>query len=88
MKLYVGNLTHTMTDSELSKLFSTCGTVKTARIITDHYTRQSKNFGYVEMSSSNDGNRALETLNGALINDRNLIVKKARPRDIRLGKGW
>jgi RNA recognition motif-containing protein len=88
IKLYVGNLVYNMTESELNDLFSACGTVVTVRIITDHFTRQSKNFGYVEMSSPGDGQEAIEQLNGKLVHDRSLVVKKARSRSERRGLGW
>ena len=88
MNLYVGNLIYTMTDSELRTLFSSHGSVVTARIINDHFTRQSKCFGYVEMSNSDDGHQAMKTLHGKNINDRPLIVKEARPAGERQGQGW
>ncbi|MBU0729757.1 MAG: RNA-binding protein [Proteobacteria bacterium] len=88
MKLYVGNLMYNMTDIELSNLFSTYGAVVNAQIITDHYTRQSKNFGYVKMSSRTAGKIALQNLHGKKINNRKIIVKEARPRDERMGLGW
>ncbi len=88
MKLYVGNLVYNMTESELVDLFKPYGKVVGAKIITDHFTRQSKNFGYVEMESRGDGHKAMEKLDGKIINKRDLVVKKARPRDERLGSGW
>ena len=88
MELYVGNLIYTMTDSDLRTLFSSHGSVVTARIINDHFTRQSKCFGYVEMLNRKDGNQALKTLHGKTINNRLLVVKEARPRDERQGLGW
>jgi RNA recognition motif-containing protein len=88
MKLYVGNLVYNMTESELHDLFSACGPVVSVRIITDHFTRQSKNFGYVEMSTPGDSLRAVEQLNGKQINNRNLVVRQARPRGERRGCGW
>ena len=88
MKLYVGNLIYTMTESELGSLFSSHGSVSSAKIINDHITRQSKCFGYVEMLSSEDAHIAIKTLHGKKINDRLLIVKQARSRDERDGHGW
>ena len=88
MKLYVGNLTYTMTNLELGKLFSPHGSVVSARIINDHFTRQSKCFGYVEMLHTKDGQKAMHTLDGKTISERQLVVKVARPRDERLGRGW
>ena len=88
MNLYVGNLIYTMTDSELKALFSSHGSVVRARIINDHFTRQSKCFGYVEMLNRDDGHQAMKKLDGKNINDRLLIVKEARSRHDRQGQGW
>ena len=88
MKLYVGNLIYTMTNSELGDLFSSHGSVVSASIINDHFTRQSKCFGYVEMLNKQDGHNAMKTLHGKKINNRPLVVKEARPRDEREGHGW
>ena len=81
MKLYVGNLDHCVMDTELKALFSAFGTVAVARVVTDHYTRQSKGFGYVVI-------QAIATMNGQMLRDRPLVVNRARSRDKRLGLGW
>ncbi len=86
MKLYVGNLVYNMTEAELNELFSSCGPVSSVRIITDYFTRQSKNFGYVEMSTTEAAYKAMAELHGETINDRSLVVKKARIRDDFLGQ--
>jgi len=78
MKLYVGNFIYTTTESELKKLFATQGSVVNVRIITDHFTRQSKCFGFVEMMTTGEGNKAIDTLHGKKINNQHLVVKKAR----------
>jgi len=78
MKLYVGNFVYTTTETELRDLFSTQGSVVNVRIIHDQFTRQSKCFGYVKMLNQNEGVRAIDTLDGKKINDRSLVVKKAR----------
>ncbi|KPK28437.1 MAG: RNA-binding protein [Desulfobacterales bacterium SG8_35_2] len=77
MKMYVGNLIYNMTEMELRDLFSPFGEVLSSRIITDQYTRQSKNFGYVEMAVREEGKTAIKKLNGKEINNRCLIVRKA-----------
>ena len=77
MKMYVGNLIYTMSEKELKKLFSSFGEVLSSRIITDQYTRQSKNMGYVKMAVKEEGKKALKELNGKTINNRILIVRKA-----------
>ena len=88
MELYVGNLFYQTTEAELRELFSVHGSVASVRIISDHFTRQSKCFGYVEMPSRSEAQKALLELNGKRINDRSLVIKQARPRDERLGRGW
>jgi len=88
MKLYVGNLAYSMTESELETIFSNHGRVKTVKIINDHFTRQSKCFGYIEMQNHKDACKAMEYLHGKTVNDRQLIVKEARSRDERQGLGW
>ena len=77
MKMYVGNLIYSMTEKELKNLFSPYGKVLSSHIITDQYTRQSKNMGYVEMALKEEGKNAVKALNDKIINDRPLIVRKA-----------
>lgn len=88
MKLYVGNLDHSVMDTELKALFSSIGPVARARVVIDHYTRQSKGFGYVVMAEKEDGVQAMARMNGKVLRDRPLVVNMARPRDKRLGHGW
>ena len=76
MKMYVGNLIYNMTEKELKHLFSPFGEVLSSHIITDQYTRQSKNMGYVEMAVKEEGKKALAELNGKKINDRFIVVRK------------
>ena len=78
MKLFVGNFVYTTTETELRDLFSTQGSVVSVRIIHDQFTRQSKCFGYVKMLTRGDGARAIDMLHGKKINDRHLVVKKAK----------
>jgi len=77
MKMYVGNLIYNMTEKELKNLFTPFGEVLSSRIITDQYTRQSKNMGYVKMAVNTEGEKAVQELNGKTINNRILIVRKA-----------
>ena len=77
-----------MTEPELKKLFSIHGLVKTAHIVTDHFTRQSKCFGYVEMQSNNEASKAVKMLHGKAINKQLLVVKEARSREEREGSPW
>jgi cold-inducible RNA-binding protein len=84
-KLYVGNLTYGMTDSDLEKLFGEHGTVRSAQVIMDRETGRSKGFGFVEMESSEQAQAAIKAMNGQDINGRALTVNEARPRENRGG---
>ena len=77
MKVYIGNLIYSMTEKELKNLFTPFGEVLYSRIITDYYTRQSKNIGYIKMAEKEEGKTAIGELNGMTINDRTLVVRKA-----------
>ena len=83
MKLYVGNLPHTLTDDELRTLFADSGSVASAKIITDRLTGQSRGFGFVEMETKAEGQRAISMLNGHSVEGRTLTVNEARPQQKR-----
>lgn len=84
-KLYVGSLPYSTTEDELRDMFSSFGNVTSARIITDKFTGQSKGFGFVEMTSNEDAQKAVEGMNGKQVNGRTLIVNEARPEQKREG---
>jgi cold-inducible RNA-binding protein len=84
-KLYVGNLTYGMTDSDLQNLFGAHGTVRSAQIIMDRDTGRSKGFGFVEMESNEQAQTAIRAMNGQDVNGRALTVNEARPREGRGG---
>lgn len=86
-KLYVGNLSYSMTDDGLANAFSKCGTVESARVITDRDSGRSKGFGFVEMSSDAEAQKAIETMNGQQLEGRPLNVSEARPQAPREGGG-
>lgn len=86
-KLYVGNLTYGVTDSDLQSLFEAHGTVQSAQVIMDRETNRSKGFGFVEMSSDQEAQAAIAGLNGQDHNGRALTVNEARPREERPGRG-
>src|SRR5882757_3390634 len=86
-KLYVGNLPYTIDDAALESQFAACGKVESARVITDRDTGRSKGFGFVEMSSDDEANKAIEKLNGTPMGGRNLTVSEARPQAPREGGG-
>jgi RNA recognition motif-containing protein len=79
MKLYVGNLPHQMTEEQLNTLFSEAGYVASAKIITDRQTGQPRGFGFVEMETKMDGQKAISMLNGRSVDGRPLAVNEARP---------
>lgn len=87
MKLYVGNLSYQLTDDELTELFAPFGTVESVKIITDRETGQSRGFGFVEMASKEEGEKAMNELNGKEIESRALVVNEARPRQERSNRG-
>ena len=87
MKLYVGNLPHQMTEAELNTLFSEAGYVASAKIITDRQTGQPRGFGFVEMESKAEGQKAIYMLNGRTIEGRPLTVNEARPQEKSFGGG-
>jgi cold-inducible RNA-binding protein len=84
-KLYVGNLSYGMTDTDLQKLCEPYGTVQSAQVIMDRETGRSKGFGFVEMASSDEAQAAITALNGQDVNGRALTVNEARPREDRGG---
>jgi len=85
MKLYVGNLAFQTSSSDLQELFAQAGTVQSASVIEDRDTGRSRGFGFVEMSSKEEGDAAIAQFNGKEFNGRNLTVNEARPRDERGG---
>jgi RNA recognition motif-containing protein len=87
MKLYVGNLSFQTTSEELQQLFAQAGTVESASVVEDRDTGRSRGFGFVEMATKEEGEKAIETFNGKDMNGRNLNVNEARPREDRGNRG-
>lgn len=79
-KLYVGNLDYGMNDEALNTLFAQAGTVVSAMVIMDRYSGRSKGFGFVEMGSEEDAQKAIEMFNGKEQGGRALVVNEARPK--------
>ncbi len=86
-KLYVGNLTYTVNESDLEALFSEFGTVQSAQIIVDRDTNRSKGFGFVEMGSDAEAQAAIQALHDREHDGRRLTVNEAKPREDRGGGG-
>lgn len=80
MNIYVGNLSHELTEEELKQAFEAFGQVESAKIITDRYSGVSRGFGFVEMPTQAEAKTAIAELNGKELKGRTLTVNEARPR--------
>ena len=78
-KVYVGGLPYSATQTELTDLFSTHGTVQSANVICDKFTGQSRGFGFVEMSSQSEAQAAITALHSTEMDGRTLTVNEAKP---------
>jgi RNA recognition motif-containing protein len=88
MNIYAGNLSREVTEDELRQAFAEFGQVDTVSIIKDKYSGESKGFGFVEMPSKDEGQSAIDNLNGKELKGRTMNVNEARPRtDNRGGRG-
>ena len=83
MNIYVGNLPHATTESELKDAFAEYGSVNSAAIIKDKFTGKSRGFGFVEMPNDGEASDAINGLNGQEMGGRALTVNEARPREQR-----
>ena len=81
MNLYVGGLSFDTTDDGLRTFFEQAGTVESAKVITDRDSGRSRGFGFVEMATDDEGRKAIEDLNGKMLDGRTLTVSEARPRN-------
>jgi cold-inducible RNA-binding protein len=86
-KLYVGNLSYSVDNTQLEEMFATYGDVRSAEVIQDRDTGRSKGFGFVEMSDDNAAREAIEGLNNREQDGRALTVNEARPKESRSGGG-
>jgi len=82
-KLYVGGLPYSTTEATLKEMFSAAGSVESATVIIDRMTNRSKGFGFVEMSSDEEAQKAIEMFNGKDMEGRNITVNEARPMEPR-----
>ena len=86
-KLYVGNLTYGVTNSDLEKMFEPFGRVESAQVIMDRDTGRSKGFGFVEMGSDQEAQAAIAAMSGKEVEGRQLTVNEAKPKEDRGGGG-
>jgi cold-inducible RNA-binding protein len=87
MKLYVGNLSFDTTTQDLEALFAEVGTVTSANVIEDRETGRRRGFGFVEMSSKEEGQNAIAQLNGKEVDGREIKVNEAKPQERNGGGG-
>ncbi len=87
MNIYVGNLSHEVTEEDLKEAFEVFGEVDTVKVIKDKYSGQSKGFGFVEMPAKAEAQSAIDGLNGTELKGRTLNVNEARPRTESRGSG-
>lgn len=85
--IYVGNLPFSTNEAELKQLFETHGGVARVNVVTDRDTGSPRGFAFVEMTNEQEGNAAIEALNGTQLGGRSLTVNEARPREARGGGG-
>ena len=86
-RLYVGNLSYSVTSDLLQEMFEQYGRVRTAQVLIDRETNRSRGFGFVEMEDDAEADAAIEALDGNDHDGRRLTVNEARPREPRTGGG-
>jgi RNA recognition motif-containing protein len=87
MNLYVGNISHSATEDTLRELFEKIGPVVSVKIITDKFTGSPRGFGFVQMKTTEDAQKAIEELNGYELDGRALTVNEAREKEERRPSG-
>ena len=80
-KLYVGGLAYSVTDAQLQQLFASHGTVESAKVIMERDSDRSRGYGFVEMSTQEEAEKAISALNGSLHEGRNIKVNISKPRE-------
>lgn len=80
MNIYVGNLNYRVNETDLKEVFEDYGTVVSAKIIMDKFSGKSKGFGFVEMDDNSAATKAIDELNGAIYEKREMVVNEARPK--------
>ena len=85
--LYVGNLSHSTTETEVRGLFEAHGAVEKITLVTDRDTGRSRGFGFVEMTNASEADKAIAALNSTDLGGRALIINEAKPKSERTGRG-
>jgi len=80
MNIYVGNLDYRVNEDDLTGIFEEFGTVSSAKVITDKFSGKSKGFGFVTMDNNNEAKTAINELNGATLENREITVNEAKPK--------
>ncbi len=87
MKIFVGNLSHDVTDDDLRQAFEPFGKISSAEVVKDRFSSESKGFGFVEMPAAAEAQAAIAGVNGSMIKGRSVNVSEARPRPPRRDGG-
>ena len=87
MNIYVGNISHSVTEDVLRSLFEQVGPVKSVKMITDKFTGMPRGFAFVQMETTEDAQKAIEELNGHELEGRTIVVNQAREREQRRPQG-
>lgn len=82
-RLFIGSLPYSATDSQLEELFAGAGKVDSAKVITDRFSGQGKGFGFVEMTTDEEAQKAIKMFNGYNLDGRTIVVNEARPKEDR-----
>lgn len=88
MNIYISNLNYSVTDEQLSELFSAYGEISSAKVIMDRETGRSRGFGFVEMNSDEDGQKAIDSLNQSEFEGKVINVNVAKPKTERSEGGY
>jgi len=80
MNIYVGNLDFKVDENDLKEVFEEYGSVNSSKVITDNLSGRSKGFGFIEMENQAEATKAIDELNGATLENRQMVVNEARPR--------
>ena len=88
MKLYIGSLPYSTTESDLRTLFGDFGDIDELSLVKDRHTGESKGFGFIEMKRNSDADKAIKALNGSVFQGRNIKVNQAQPKGKSVRGRW